>query len=191
MFAKTNLIYLRTRSLLLLLRVHDISAEWQQITQSMHGGMFAPQRPEWFNVYWPLLEQLTGHASNLDSEMLKASFFNERELCVALKFCLVVTLSAKAQMHWLLHRDHEESAQRALDVVMEVVTVTRTIKDNEFLLLDPLLGVSVRTPRYRLCSRSCRNARSRSRRARPRPLVCACMRACLYRSAGRWSRASS
>ena len=143
MFAKTNLIYLRTRSLLLLLRVHDLSAEWAAISSAGHGAMFSPARPEWFKAYWPQLEQLTSHIANLESEMLKATFYAEREVSVALKFCLVVSLSAKAQMHWLLHRDHEESAQRALDIVMEVVTVTRTIKDNEFLLLDPLLGVSV------------------------------------------------
>lgn len=142
MFAKTNVIYLRTRSLFLLLRVHDISSSWNAITASAHGGMFMPARNEWFKAYWPLLEQLTTHVANVENEMLKATFYPERELAIALKFCLVVSLSAKAQMHWLLHRDHEESAQRALDVVMEVVTVTRTIKDNEFLLLDPLLGVS-------------------------------------------------
>ena len=123
--------------------MHDFKTDWCTITASAHNGIFSASRTELIKHYWPLLENLTTHGANLENEMLKATFYEERELSVALKFCLVVSLSAKAQMHWLLHRDHEESAQRALDIVMEVVTVTRTIKDNEFLLLDPLLGVSV------------------------------------------------
>ncbi|KAH9946172.1 uncharacterized protein BXZ73DRAFT_86353 [Epithele typhae] len=141
-FAKSNLIYLRTASLLYLLRVSELTAEWSAFPADSVRGVFHANRPAWFERYWPLLEELGGHVSNLEHEMLKATFYAERELSIALKFSIVVALSAKAQMHWLLHRDHEESAQRALDVVMEVITVTRTFKDNEFLLLDPLLGVS-------------------------------------------------
>ena len=75
--------------------------------------------------------------------MLKATFYGERERAVSLKFCLVLALTAKAQLHWLPHKDHEESAQRALDVVLEIVNVSRTFKDNEFIMLDPFLGVRV------------------------------------------------
>ena len=139
--AKTNTTYIRARSLLYLIRVHELVTHWESINAATPSGMFSAARPAWFNTYWPLLEDITASTSHIDGEMLKASFYGERERAVALKFSLVTMLSAKAQLHWLVHRTHAESAQRALDTVMEVVSVTKTFKDNDFFLLDPLLGV--------------------------------------------------
>ncbi|KAI0721714.1 hypothetical protein C8T65DRAFT_630977 [Cerioporus squamosus] len=139
--AKTNTTYIRARSLLYLIRVHELVTRWEHINTATPRGMFSAARPAWFHDYWPLLEEVTSSASHIDGEMLKASFNGERPRAIALKFSLVIMLSAKAQLHWLVHRTHDESAQRALDTVMEVVSVTKTFKDNDFFLLDPLLGV--------------------------------------------------
>lgn len=136
--AKSNLVYLRTRSLLLYMRVAELESQWVHL----NGPGFIPQRTVWFDSYWPLLAELTAHAANLESLMLRSSFESDRMHAVTLKFCQVVALSGKAQMHWFLHRTHPESHMRALDVVMEIVGITRTFKDTEFMLLDPLLGVS-------------------------------------------------
>ncbi|KAI0646986.1 hypothetical protein C8Q79DRAFT_1009139 [Trametes meyenii] len=139
--AKTNIVYLRARSLLLLVRTKELAHEWAALSASAHGGVFAPGRPAWFARYWPLLEEVSAHAAGLEGEMLKATFYGDRAHGVALKFSAVVSLSSKAELHWLVHRDHPESMQRALDVVMEVVGITRSFKDNDFILLDPLLGI--------------------------------------------------
>lgn len=139
LLSKTNLTYLRTRSLLLFMRTAELASQWA----TMGSMPFNPARPAWFDAYWPLLQEVTNHAANLDTEMLKMSMYQEEHHhTVALKFCLVVALSGKAHLHWLMHHSSPESAQRALDVVMEVVGITRTFKDPEFILLDPLLGVS-------------------------------------------------
>ncbi|EJF65793.1 hypothetical protein BD309DRAFT_944502 [Dichomitus squalens] len=137
--AKTNLAYLRARSLLLFLRARELAAEWKQMDSLM--DLFCPPRGAWFEQYWPLLEEISTHATTIEGEMLKTTFYGDRERSVALKFCLVIALTGKAQLHWLPHKDHEESAQRTLDVVLEIVNISRTFKDNDFLLLDPLLGV--------------------------------------------------
>ncbi|KAH9901317.1 hypothetical protein C8Q73DRAFT_677464 [Cubamyces lactineus] len=134
--AKTNVVYLRARSLLLLVRTRNLAQEW-----ATHQGVFAPGRPAWFERYWPLLEEVSAHAAAVEAEMLKATFYGDRAHGVALKFSLVVALASKAELHWLVHRDHPESMQRSLDVVMEVVGITRSFKDNDFILLDPLLGL--------------------------------------------------
>ncbi|KAI0637040.1 hypothetical protein C8Q77DRAFT_1051446 [Trametes polyzona] len=139
--AKTNVVYLRARSLLLLVRTRDAAREWAELAASAHGGIFAPGRPAWFARYWPLLEEVSAHAAAVEGEMLRATFAGDRAHGVALKFSLVVALASKAELHWLVHRDHPESMQRALDTVMEVVGITRGFKDNDFILLDPLLGV--------------------------------------------------
>ena len=124
-----------------LIRVHELVNHWDSINAATPSVMFSAARPAWFDQYWPLLEDITASSSHIDNEMLKASFDGERERAVALKFSLVAMLSAKAQLHWLVHRTHLESAHRALTTVMQVVSVTKTFKDNDFFLLDPLLGV--------------------------------------------------
>ncbi|PIL23925.1 hypothetical protein GSI_13676 [Ganoderma sinense ZZ0214-1] len=138
--AKTNLTYIRTRSLLLFIRVRDLVDEWARLNTL--ADLVVLQRCAWFEQqYWPLLEELSAHATSVEGEMLKATFYSDRERAVALKFCLVIALAGKAQLHWLPHAHHAENAQRALDVVFEIVNVTRTFKDNDFLQLDPLLGI--------------------------------------------------
>ncbi|KAI0831235.1 hypothetical protein BC628DRAFT_1352865 [Trametes gibbosa] len=139
--AKTNVVYLRARSLLLLVRTRDAAREWAELSASAHGGIFAPGRPAWFERYWPLLEEVSTHVTAVEAEMLRATFYGDRAHGVALKFSLVVALASKAELHWLVHRAHPESMQRSLDTVMEVVGITRSFKDNDFILLDPLLGV--------------------------------------------------
>ncbi|KAI9064366.1 hypothetical protein FKP32DRAFT_1626402 [Trametes sanguinea] len=136
--AKTNIVYLRARSLLLLIRTTELSRQWAELSA---GGIFVPGRQAWFSQYWALLEEVSAHAANVEAEMLKATFNGDRAHGVALKFSQVVALSSKAELHWLVHRDHPESMQRSLDVVMEVVGITRSFKDNDFILLDPLLGL--------------------------------------------------
>ncbi len=141
--ATTNLAYIRTRSLLLFIRVRDLAAACARTNALVDLVCLPAQRGPWFEQYWSLLEELSAHATGVEGEMLKATFYSEHERAVALKFCLVIALAGKAQLHWLPHAHHAESAQRALDVVFEIVNVTRTFKDNEFLMLDPLLGVGL------------------------------------------------
>ncbi|KAI0748054.1 hypothetical protein C8Q80DRAFT_1169835 [Daedaleopsis nitida] len=138
--AKTNLVYLRTRSLLLYIRASEVVLQWQHLSEST--GPFQPARAHLMDLYWPLIDEFADHLSKLRPVMLKASFNMERENTVALKFCLVVSLSGLAQLHWLLHRTHAESRQSAIDVVMEVVGITRSFKDTDYILLDPLLGLA-------------------------------------------------
>ncbi|KAH9854166.1 hypothetical protein C2E23DRAFT_819846 [Lenzites betulinus] len=139
--AKTNVVYMRARSLLLLVRARAAAHEWAEFAATAHGGVFAPGRPAWFERYWPLLEEVSAHATAVEAEMLRATFYGDHAHGVALKFSLVVALASKAELHWLVRRDHPESMQRSLDTVMEIVGITRTFKDNDFILLDPLLGV--------------------------------------------------
>ncbi|KAI0336461.1 hypothetical protein GY45DRAFT_1342024 [Cubamyces sp. BRFM 1775] len=142
--AKTNVVYLRARSLLLLVRARNLASQWANLSTLPHGGIYSPARPAWFEQYWPLLDEVSSHATAVEAEMLKATFYGDRAHGVALKFSLVVALATKAELHWLVHRDHPESMQRSLDVVMEVVGITRSFKDNDFILLDPLLGKTTR-----------------------------------------------
>ena len=123
------------------MRTRRLADAWAKLAAAAHQGVFSPGRPAWFEHYWPLLDEVSAHAAIVEAEMLKATFYGDRAHGVALKFSLVVALASKAELHWLVHRDHPESMQRSLDVVMEVVGITRSFKDNDFILLDPLLGV--------------------------------------------------
>ena len=63
---------------------------------------------------------------------------------VGLKVCMMIALAAELELHRLPATYHAESRQRVIDVVLEIVGLTKGFKDEDYVLLDPILGVSHR-----------------------------------------------
>ncbi|KAI0741032.1 hypothetical protein C8Q76DRAFT_209651 [Earliella scabrosa] len=137
---KTEPNYLRTQSLLFLIRVTELEKESSSLT---------PQRPDLDSsqpsatddLCRALLQDVTTHAENLIAQILTMSSTVHRERSIALKYCLIVTLSAKAKVHWMLCDAEPNGSQLALDMVVKIVEITRTFADTDFIFLDPVLGL--------------------------------------------------
>jgi hypothetical protein len=98
--------------------------------------------PDWYEQYWEVLEEISYFVAGLTTEMLKASMSNDSRQAVALKVCLIISLSAQLELHRLLSSYHPESRQKAVDGISEIVGLTRGFKEEDSSLLDPILGVS-------------------------------------------------
>ena len=144
--SKNNLVILRARSVSLLQRTRALSAQWTDLALNIGNPPYwssesGPQ-DQWFGDYWSLLEEVSEHLANLTPSMLKATFFRHREHGLALKLCTIISLTAAAELHRLLSSQHVESRLKCLDKVFEIVGITRSLKDDDYIFLDPILGVS-------------------------------------------------
>lgn len=79
---------------------------------------------QWYEEYFELLDDVSEQISTLTPTMLKTSFFHHREETLALKMCLIISLTAAAELHRLLAYQHPESRVRCVDVVFEIVAVS-------------------------------------------------------------------
>lgn len=73
--------------------------------------------------------------------MLKSSLCTDPTQAVTLKVCLMVALAAQLELHRLPGFYHPESRQKVVDIICEIVGLTKGIKDEDSSLLDPILGV--------------------------------------------------
>lgn len=95
----------------------------------------------WYNSYWELLRRLELHLSNVKPAVLKATFWLEKENSLALKVSQILSLNALIELHTILALNHSESRRGRIDAVFELVSITESLHDEDFYLLDPVLMV--------------------------------------------------
>lgn len=103
---------------------------------------------EWYEEYWALMSDILSHLSLLSQSMLKSTFFLDREFGLGMKLCVIVALTASIELHRLLASYHPESRQKCLDAVFEIIGITKWLKDDDYIFLDPILGVGYRLFSY-------------------------------------------
>ncbi|OBZ75711.1 hypothetical protein A0H81_04383 [Grifola frondosa] len=125
------------------LHTRKISARWTNILLDQGAGNIEPSsaQSQWYAEYWLLLEEVSQHVANLSPSMLKLIFQHEREAANGFKLSMIISLTASAELHRLLPHHHTESRQKCLDVVLEIVGITKGFTDEDYILLDPILGV--------------------------------------------------
>lgn len=98
--------------------------------------------PDWYTQYWDTLEEVSQHVSILVPQMLKSTLCADPRHGVSLKVCMMIAMAAQVELHRLPATYHSESRQKVVDTVLEIVGLTKGFKDEDFVLLDPILGVS-------------------------------------------------
>ena len=142
--AKHCLITMRARSVyflqqaLRLSRIRTESASNTMLRQSDYTAL----TPDWYTQYWETLEEVSMHVAILSPQMLKSTLCADPRHGVGLKVCMMIALAAELELHRLPATYHSESRQRVIDVVLEIVGLTKGFKDEDYVLLDPILGVS-------------------------------------------------
>ncbi|KAI0818601.1 hypothetical protein BC629DRAFT_1587955 [Irpex lacteus] len=134
--SKHSAIVTRCRSVHFLQKALQLSA-----SAPVAGLALGLEQDEWYEKYWATLEDITHNVSAVSTEMLKASLCGDTPQSVSLKVCLIIFLSAQLELHRLPGLYHEDSRQRVVDGVSEIVGLTRGFKDEESSLLCPMLGV--------------------------------------------------
>ncbi|TFY67291.1 hypothetical protein EVJ58_g1734 [Rhodofomes roseus] len=140
---KNNLVVLRARSLALLQESRRLAARWTEIVVNL--GTFDPQatldeQTKWYDDYWGRLEEVLEHNSTLTVSTLKSSFAGHRQLALALKMSTILSLTAAAELHRVLARHHPNSRAKCLSTVLEIVGITKELRDDDYHFLDPILG---------------------------------------------------
>ena len=106
---------------------------------------FTPLPPDWDKQYWEALEDVSQHVAVLVPQMLKSTLCADPRHGVSLKVCMMIAMAAQLELHRLPATYHSESRQKVLDTVMEIVGITKGFKDEDYILMDPILGVSLKT----------------------------------------------
>ncbi|CCL99121.1 uncharacterized protein FIBRA_01135 [Fibroporia radiculosa] len=140
---KNNLVVLRAKSIALLHHTRRMSARWTEIVLNIGTPQYSSMpnaQTQWYDDYWELLEEISEHLATLNPAMLKTSFFRQREYALTLKMCMIISLTASAELHRLLANHHTESRHRCVDIVFEIVGITKGLTDEDYIFLDPILG---------------------------------------------------
>lgn len=97
-----------------------------------------------YKQYWNTLEDATEHVAILEPQMLKATINTDPDprQGVSIKVCMIIGMAAKLELHRHPAPQHTDSRKKMLDIVLEIVRLTKDFKDEDFMMLDPVLGVS-------------------------------------------------
>lgn len=102
---------------------------------------------DWYTQYWETLDELSQHVALLTPQMLKSTLCADLKHGASLKVCMMIAMAAQIELHRLPAAYHAESRQKVLDVVLEIVGLSKGLTEDEYDLLDPILGVSGHCPR--------------------------------------------
>lgn len=98
--------------------------------------------PEWYTQYWETLEDVAMHVALLYPQMLQATLCADPRHGLCLKVGLIIALAAQVELHRMPGTYHSESRQKSLSVILEVISLTKGLKDEDYVMLEPILGVS-------------------------------------------------
>ncbi|KAJ3520271.1 hypothetical protein NM688_g9187 [Phlebia brevispora] len=140
--AKHCVVTMRARSVYFLqqaLRLSRIRTE--TASKSMiHTSDYTALSPDWYTQYWETLEEVSQHVGILVPQMLKSTLCSDPRHGVSLKVCMMIAMAAQLELYRLPATYHAESRQKVLDVVLEIVGLSKGFRDEDFALLDPILG---------------------------------------------------
>ncbi|KIP05150.1 hypothetical protein PHLGIDRAFT_164927 [Phlebiopsis gigantea 11061_1 CR5-6] len=140
--ARHSAIVMRCKSIWILreaMRLSQIRAA--AASESKSSARLETALPvEWYTQYWETLEDAAQHVAVLYPQMLQASLTDfQQTLC--LKVCIIVALAAQIELHRMPGYYHVESRQRAMCVIVEVIRLIRGLKEEDYALLEPTLGI--------------------------------------------------
>ncbi|RDX47328.1 hypothetical protein OH76DRAFT_774894 [Lentinus brumalis] len=143
--SRTSLTIFRARGALLLHRTRQLSARFNALPTcpwELHLAHGAQEEQPWVVEYWSLLEEVETNLANVNPALLKASLHPELQPSThGLKICLIVALTAEAELHHLAPRTHPESRQHCLNAVLKLVGIGKTLTASDYEMLDPILGI--------------------------------------------------
>lgn len=125
---------MRAKSLFLLSQVRRLTAQW-------YPG--EPASAEWDESYWALMEALATHRSFVTFTLTKMAFYPEmRAMILGMKVCAVITLTAFLEMTSLFWGEQPELQRKSCAVVMEIVSISASLSEEDCAFLDPILLVN-------------------------------------------------
>lgn len=143
--SRSHLSILRARGTLLLHRTRQLSARLSALPScpwEAHLQGAREQAQGWIAEYWSLLEEVETNLASVNPALLKASLQPGLQRAThSLKICLIVSLTAEAELHHLAPRSHPESRQHCLNAVLKLVGIGKTFTASDYEMLDPILGV--------------------------------------------------
>lgn len=140
---RNSVVVMRCKSIILLsesMRLSRVRAE--VIASSASRILDHTLPPEWHTQYWDMLEDVSQHVALLYPRMLQASLCADLRNGLCLKVCLIIALAAQVELHRMPGSYHDESRQKTLSVILEVISLAKGLKDDDYALLEPILGVS-------------------------------------------------
>ena len=137
-------IIMRCKSICLLLEAMRLSQIRAKISsESKSCAALETALPmEWYTQYWATLEGTTQHVALLYPQMLQASLYPDPQHTLCLKICIIVSLAAQIELHRMPGTYHAESRQKSMCVIVEVIRLLRGLKEEDYAMLEPTLGVS-------------------------------------------------
>lgn len=144
--ARNSVLVARCKSISLLrdaMRLSHIRATASANKTTVHIETALPM--EWYTQYWETLEDAAQHVAVLYPQMLQASLYDDVQHALCLKVCIIVALAAQIELHRMPGYYHAESRQKALTTILEVISLTRGLRQEDYAMLEPTLGVRATT----------------------------------------------
>lgn len=139
---------MRCRSLSLLREAMRLSRARASAADKSLARLDAALPLGWYTQYWESLEDSSRHVALLYPQMLQSSLLPDLEQhTICFKACLVVSLTAQIELHSMPGFYHPESRQKALSTTIEVIGLTKSWKEDDYIMLEPTLRVSTYRPR--------------------------------------------
>ncbi|EKM53711.1 uncharacterized protein PHACADRAFT_125635, partial [Phanerochaete carnosa HHB-10118-sp] len=142
--AKHSIVLMRCKSLVLLREAMQLSRMRAETTAATSSGGIIEHTAlssEWHTQYWETIEEVTSHVAVLYPQMLQTSLYSDPEHALSLKVCIIIALAAQVELHRMPGTYHMESRQKALSVVLEVIGLTKSLKDDDYAMLESVLGL--------------------------------------------------
>ncbi|EMD38527.1 hypothetical protein CERSUDRAFT_113707 [Gelatoporia subvermispora B] len=135
--AKNNFAVLRAKSMTLLYNARQLSGSLRTTGMDWSGDST--------EGYWDMITSADQHMCTLKPLMLRATYEKTssslmRRSGLNLKLCMIISMTAAAELHSILMDTHLESRQSCLDMVYSIVRLTSSLRDEDYIFLDPILG---------------------------------------------------
>ncbi|EKM55428.1 uncharacterized protein PHACADRAFT_161409 [Phanerochaete carnosa HHB-10118-sp] len=142
--AKHSIVLMRCKSLILFREAMGLSQIRADTAAATSAGPVIEHTAlpsEWYTRYWETLEEVTSHVALLYPQMLQASLCSDPQHALCLKVCLIIALAAQVDLHRMPGTYHLESRQKVLSVILDVIGLTKSLKDEDYAMLEPIIGI--------------------------------------------------
>lgn len=144
--ANRSIMLMRCKSLVLLKEVMQLTQMHAEATATTSSGGIIENTAlssEWRTRYWEAVEEITSHIAVIYPQMLQTSLSSDHERALSLKVCIIISLTAQVELHRIFRMYHMDSRQKAVSVILEIIGLTKTLKDDDYTMLSSVLGVRI------------------------------------------------